>query len=117
MRLSSLFNARGAPPPRVTALRRSSCWAAGADSLSSRGPQALVSLFAVSAGSNMRALPENRGADAYQRRAFLDGDLEVVAHPHGQLAHHRAVHAACQQAIAHVAQRTEIWPCAFGVIS
>src|SRR5687768_422316 len=36
---------------------------------------------------NMSA-PENRRADAHQRCAFLNGNLEVPAHPHRQLAEH-----------------------------
>ena len=45
--MRTLFTARGAPPPLAAALRRSSIPAAGADSLSSRGPQALACVVAA----------------------------------------------------------------------
>src|SRR3954468_22425078 len=53
-------------------------------------------------GSNIGSASEDRCPDADQRRAFLDRDFKVVAHPHGKLVQHRAIHAACQKPLAHI---------------
>src|SRR5438034_3181471 len=58
--------------------------------------------------SNILALPEDSRPDTDQRGPFFDGDLEIVAHSHGQLGQQRAVHTLCQQAVADVSQRAKI---------
>src|SRR6185503_12785700 len=58
-------------------------------------------------GSRIRPAPEEGGPDTDERGALLDGHLEVVAHPHGQLVQHRGVHALGHETAANVAQCTE----------
>src|SRR5262249_12347369 len=70
-----------------------------------------VSRFGFSrSGSNTGSGSKNGGPDADHRRAFLDGDLEIVAHPHGQLRHHGTIHALCHEPVPERAQLPEIWP-------
>jgi predicted GIY-YIG superfamily endonuclease len=62
---ASLSTARGAPLPLAPALRRSSTSAAGADSLSSRGPQALAPIvfsWLAGRGANATRLDPHDGA-------------------------------------------------------
>ena len=56
----------------------------------------MVTLFLA---GPLDAAPENRAAHAYQGRAFFDGDLEIVAHAHGQLGQHRPIHTACHEPV------------------
>src|SRR5436190_2071120 len=53
---------------------------------------------------------ENGGPDADHRRSLLDGDFEVVAHPHRQVHEHRRVGPAGDQPVAQGRQRPEIGP-------
>jgi hypothetical protein len=47
---------------------------------------------------------EDRGPDADDGRALLDGDLEVVAHPHRELSELRLVHTGGRKTIPNVPQ-------------
>ncbi len=46
---------------------------------------------------------ENRGADPDHGRPFLDGHLEIVAHPHGQLIELQAATDRCRIGLAQLA--------------
>src|SRR4051812_2646650 len=50
---------------------------------------------------------ENRRADAHERRAFLNGHLEVAAHAHRQLAKHVGRNTRRQPLIPQLAQSAE----------
>jgi hypothetical protein len=51
--------------------------------------------------------PENRGAHAHDGRPFLDGHVEIAAHPHRQLAEHRRGHSRRQPSVAQLAEPPE----------
>jgi hypothetical protein len=58
---------------------------------------------------------ENRGSDAHDRSPFLDGDLEVLGHPHGEFAQIFAAGRALQR-VAQESQAFEGRSAPFGIV-
>ena len=56
------------------------------------------------------AFAKNRGADADDRRAFLDGYLEIVAHAHRQFPEHFLFNALAGEIVSQFVQRREVLP-------
>src|SRR5262245_8663362 len=81
--------------------------------MTNRSPRSALSddsLFCSRAWSNIGSAAEYGCSNAHDGRAFLDGDLEIVAHAHGQMLDVRLIHAPCHQPRPNPNQVTEIRP-------
>lgn len=81
----------------------------------------MASPCALSAGwgggsSSCHTVAKNGTTNPDERGSFLDGDLEVVAHPHREIGQHRFGHASLDESLPHPSECPEIRTRFLGII-